>query len=172
MPRILVAGIGNVFLRDDAFGIEVTRRLLDDVASPGVRIADFGIRRLHLAYELLQGAYDLTIVVDAIPRRGAPGTLYLLEPDFNSLPVPPPEDKHTMSPEAVFGELRLLGGHAGRVLVVGCEPATVKEGVGLSSEVKDAIGEAVQMVRELIQREAGEKIEKQPAGYRTQWHEA
>jgi hydrogenase maturation protease len=172
MPRILVAGIGNIFLRDDAFGIEVTRRLLDDVPVPGVRIADFGIRRLHLAYELFEGGYDLTIVVDAIPRRGAPGTLYLFEPDVDSLHVPPVRDKHTISPEAVLGELRSLGGNAGRVLVVGCEPATVKEGIGLSAEVKNAVGEAVQMVRELIQRESGEAVQKQSTEFREKWHEA
>src|SRR5690348_9860690 len=136
MRRVLVAGVGNVFLRDDAFGVEVARRFLAADPLPGVRIGDFGIRSRHLAYELYQGAYDLTILVHAAPRGRAPGTLYVMERDLTSTTAPP-ADSSTISPETVFAALRALGGTAGRVVIVGCEPLSVGEGVGLSAVVKD-----------------------------------
>src|ERR1700704_4403857 len=81
---ILVAGIGNIFLGDDAFGCEVTRRLVERTWPDRVRIVDFGIRRFDLAYALLDG-YDVTILVDATPRGGEPGTVYTIEPDLDHL---------------------------------------------------------------------------------------
>ena len=84
LPTVLVAGIGNMFLGDDGFGVEVVRRLAGRTLRPGVTIRDFGIRGFDLAFNLVDGA-DLTILVDATARGGAPGTLYTIEPD-----LPPP----------------------------------------------------------------------------------
>jgi hydrogenase maturation protease len=152
MGRILVAGIGNVFLGDDAFGVEVVRRLAAEEMPPEVRVADFGIRGLHLAYELLDGGYETTILVDATPRGGPPGTVYLIEPDVSGI-SPAAADAHSMKPEEVFAAIRFLGGEPGRVLIVGCEPGCVEEGMGLSGPVSGAVGEAVQLVREVVERE-------------------
>jgi hydrogenase maturation protease len=148
---VLVAGIGNVFLGDDGFGVEVVRRLLvePEPLPAGVRAADFGIRGVHLAYELLDG-YDALVLVDALPQGGAPGTVYVFEPD----PVGPPADgpamdAHDMNPQAVLGLVRTLGGAVDRVVVVGCEPADVTDGMGLSPEVTAAVDQAVDTVREI-----------------------
>ncbi len=153
MGRILIAGIGNIFLGDDAFGVEVANRLSTEDFPPEVRVADFGIRGLHLAYELLDGDYDTTILLDATPRGGKPGTVYLIEPDLSAEGPPVPADAHAMNPEAVFAAMRTLGGQPGRVLIVGCEPSCVEEGMGLSDPVAGAIGEAVRLVRKVVERE-------------------
>jgi hydrogenase maturation protease len=150
-----VAGVGNIFLGDDGFGVEVARRLADQPTSPQVRIADFGIRGIHLAYELLDG-YDTLVLVDAISRGDPPGTVSVLE-----APTGPGEasggdgvleamDAHGMQPAAVLAMLSDLGGQLDRVLVVGCEPAQVEDGIGLSARVAEAIPAAVDAVRELI----------------------
>jgi hydrogenase maturation protease len=152
MPRVLVAGIGNIFLGDDGFGVEVARRLAGSDLPPGVSVRDFGIRGLHLAYEILDGGYDLTILVDAAPRGGKPGMVYLIEPEPGASSLP--ADAHAMTPDAVLATLRTLGGDPGRVLVVGCEPASIEEGIGLSEPVGSAVDEAVKLVRELIGRRA------------------
>ncbi|HET6751562.1 MAG TPA: hydrogenase maturation protease [Actinomycetes bacterium] len=156
-PRVLVAGVGNVFLGDDAFGVEVARRLAAEDLPDWVRVADFGIRGVHLAYELLEG-YETAILVDAAPRGQAPGTVYVIEPDLNGNGPPaaaPAEqgvlvDGHGMEPDAIFALLQALGGDLPRLLVVGCEPAEVAEGMGLSAPVAGVVGEAVAVVRELI----------------------
>jgi hydrogenase maturation protease len=160
--RILIAGIGNIFLGDDAFGVEVANRVAEGPTPPEVSVRDFGIRGVHLAYELLEKLYDLTILIDATPRGGKPGTVYLIEPEFDG-PVTPdvhsmPDghsimDAHSMTPDAVFATLKAIGGNPGRVLIVGCEPATVEEGIGLSDPVHNALDEAVKLVRELIAKE-------------------
>jgi hydrogenase maturation protease len=155
--RVLVAGVGNIFLGDDGFGVEVARRLADEELPEDVRVADFGIRGVHLAYELLDG-YDTAILVDATPRGGPPGTVYVIEPeppaarDAGDPSAAPLMDAHAMEPDAVLGLLDVLGGSAVRVLVVGCEPAEVTERIGLSEPVERAVGDAVQMVRELLAR--------------------
>ena len=82
--RVLVAGIGNVFLGDDGFGVEVARRLRGQALGDGVDVADFGIRGVHLAYELADGRYDAAVLVDAVSRGGAPGTFYAIEPDVET----------------------------------------------------------------------------------------
>lgn len=153
MPRVLVAGIGNIFLGDDGFGVEVARRLAEIDLPPEVSVRDFGIRGLHLAYEILDGGYDLTIVVDAAPRGGKPGTVYLIEPEPGTSSQAT-TDAHAMTLEAVLATLRALGGDPGRVLVVGCEPASIEEGIGLSEPIGAAVEEAVKLVRELIGRRA------------------
>jgi len=150
MDRVLVAGIGNIFLGDDGFGVEAARRLAREDFPPEVSVRDFGIRGVHLAYELLEGAYAATILVDATARGGAPGTVYLIEPEFDGEVS---ADAHTMRPDAVFATLRAIGGDPGRVLIVGCEPLSIEEGIGLSEPVKAAVNEAVKLVRELIEKE-------------------
>ena len=154
MSRILVAGVGNVFLGDDGFGVEVARRLVGQTFPPGVEVADFGIRGMHLAYELLRG-YDTLILVDAAPRGEAPGTVFVLEPDFDDADARGESgfvlDAHGMDPEVVLGILTDLGGTRPRVLIVGCEPADVEERMGLSTPVERAVDDAVRVVRELVE---------------------
>ncbi|MEU5261539.1 hydrogenase maturation protease [Amycolatopsis sp. NPDC021455] len=150
-PRVLVAGIGNIFLGDDGFGVEVIKELEGTGLPPWVRIADYGIAGLHLAYDLM-GGYDTTILLDATPHGRPPGTLSLIEADTadtEALAAPASIDAHGMQPDAVFRLLRLLGGDAGRVLVVGCEPACLDEGIGLSPEVTATVPAAVRAVTEL-----------------------
>jgi hydrogenase maturation protease len=166
--RVLVAGVGNVFLGDDGFGVEVAKRLSDDAFPPDVLVADFGIRGVHLAYELLQG-YDTLILVDAAPRGEIPGTVFVLAPDFEHADrLERGEsgfvlDAHGMDPEMVLGILADLGGRRPRVLIVGCEPAEVREHMGLSAPVMLAVEEAARVVRELIEQECG----REPAGRET-----
>jgi hydrogenase maturation protease len=156
-PRVLVAGVGNVFLGDDGFGVEVARRLAGETLPGWVRVGDFGIRGVHLAYELLEG-YEAAILVDAAPRGEAPGTVYVIEPDLDGQPTGPLGagepgvlvDAHGMEPDAVFALLKALGGDIPRLLVVGCEPAEVSERMGLSPPVAGAVDQAVAVVRELI----------------------
>jgi hydrogenase maturation protease len=157
-PRTLVACVGNIFLGDDGFGVEVARRLAARELPAGVRVADFGIRGLHLAYELAEKRYETVILVDATPRGGEPGTVYLIEPDLDQLgeQAPSAADAHGMDPQTVFALLRTLGGRPGRVLIVGCEPATTEEGIGLSDPVAAAVEEAVTLILELAIPE-GEK---------------
>jgi len=156
--RVLVAGVGNIFLGDDGFGVEVVRRLNMETWPDGVQVMDFGIRGVHLAYQLLEG-YDTLILVDAASRGEQPGTVFLLEPDFtreenlermeNGFLL----DAHGMDPELVLGMLKDLGGKVGRVAIVGCEPAEVVERIGLSEPVTRSVDEAIRLVRELIVNE-------------------
>jgi len=152
-PTILIACIGNIFLGDDAFGVEVARLLAARPALPGVRVVDYGIRGLDLVYAILDG-YDVTILVDATARGGEPGTLYLIEPEASEADEPVMVEAHAMSPESVLRLVRSMGGTPGRVLVVGCEPETLgpeDEGLmGLSEPVQAALGEAVSMIESLV----------------------
>ncbi|HEX4959557.1 MAG TPA: hydrogenase maturation protease [Thermoanaerobaculia bacterium] len=160
---ILVAGIGNIFLGDDGFGVAVAQRLAAKPLPAGVRVADFGIRGLHLAFELLEHPEDLTILADATPRGGAPGTVYLIEPDLETLgdAGAGPGDAHDMTPAAVFGLLRSLGGTPRRVLIVGCEPLSTEEEMGLSPPVELAVDEAVALILDVLAREG---VAGNPAG--------
>jgi hydrogenase maturation protease len=153
---ILVAGIGNIFQSDDGFGSEVARRLLAGPALPeGVRVVDYGIRGVHLAYELLDG-YDAAILVDATRQGDEPGTIYVIEPDVEGIETESGlaeagiVDAHGMDPASVLALLQSLGGHVDRLLVVGCEPADVEEGMGLSDAVAAAVDEACGVVRRLV----------------------
>jgi hydrogenase maturation protease len=156
--RTLVAGVGNVFLRDDAFGVEVIRLLEDQPRPPGVQIRDYGIRGVHLVYELLDGC-DLFVLVDAAPRGEEPGTVTVLEVDLpgpddpGSLPQPV-MDAHSLTPDAIFGLLTSLGGRPGRCLVVACEPADVSAGMGLSEPVQRALPHAARAVQDILGRAA------------------
>lgn len=118
--RLLVAGVGNIFLGDDAFGVEVLKRLGDRPLPKSVRLGDFGIRGLDLAYAFLEG-YELTILVDATLRGGEPGTLYTLEPELSE-DSPAEFDAHGMTPGKVLALAAALGARPGRLILVGCEP--------------------------------------------------
>lgn len=150
--RILVAGIGNVFLGDDGFGVAVAGRLQDVQLPPGVDVADFGIRGMDLAYALED--YEVAILVDATPRGDAPGTLYVIEPELD--PDEVAIDTHGMDPVKVLLLARELGKLPERVLVVGCEPRTRLSGedgdmlVELSEPVRAAVHEAVRVVESLL----------------------
>lgn len=149
-PRILVAGIGNIFLGDDAFGVEVARQLLARPHPGSVHVRDFGIRGLDLAYTLLDGV-EFLILVDAMPRGGAPGTIYLLEPEPHVAATDTPFEGHDMNPEKVLNTVQALGGTLGAVRIVGCEPARVEEtDAGLSTPVGAAVAGAVTLVETLI----------------------
>ncbi|NUS16930.1 MAG: hydrogenase maturation protease [Streptomyces sp.] len=167
--RTLVAGVGNVFLGDDGFGVAAVRRLASAELPGGVEVLDAGVRGVDLAYRLLDG-YDTFVLVDATARGGAPGTLYVLdagecgavEHGDGRHPV---LDAHRMTPDAVLALLGTLcagtgGTPPGRVVVVGCEPASVDEGMGLSPAVEAAVPAAVGLVRGLV----GAAAVREPAG--------
>jgi hydrogenase maturation protease len=155
-PRILVAGIGNIFLGDDAFGVEVVKRLSGCELPRNVRVTDFGIRGYDLAYALLDG-YGTTILVDACPRGEPAGTLYVIEPDVSDLGGTEEQqsavEAHSMNPLNVLRLATSMGGPLKRVLLVGCEPGTLgpEEGqMGLSEPVEAVVDEAVKLVESLI----------------------
>jgi hydrogenase maturation protease len=160
-PRILVAGIGNVFLGDDAFGVEVIGRLSRRALPDYVRVVDYGIRGLDLAYALLDG-YDVAILVDAVGQGEEPGTLYLLEPEPHDVDDPQAVlmDAHGMNPMRVLEIVRAMGGQPRRVLVVGCEPATLGDefdgSMGLSAPVEAAVDGAIAIIESLIAKVAQE----------------
>lgn len=157
-PAILVAGIGNIFLGDDAFGVEVARQLSQRQLPPEVRVGDFGIRGFDLAYALQDG-YETTILIDAYPHGDQPGTLYVVEPDLAAMGTEQAEggdvDAHGMDPVKILRLAATMGGGLKRVLLVGCEPATLgpEEGLmGLSDPVAAAVTEAVDLVESVINR--------------------
>jgi hydrogenase maturation protease len=157
-PTILVAGIGNIFLGDDAFGVEVVRRLANRQLPESVRVVDFGIRGLDLAYALQDG-YETTILVDACPHGRAAGTLYVIEPDLKALDDPdgPPAvvEAHAMNPMNVLRMARAMNIEIKNVLLVGCEPETLggAEGqMGLSAAVEAAVDHAVKLAESIINR--------------------
>ncbi|MFC9873408.1 hydrogenase maturation protease [Nocardia salmonicida] len=146
--RVLVAGIGNIFLGDDGFGPEVVRRLPPHGET--VRVVDYGIRGMHLAYDLLD-PWDALVLVDAVPDRGAPGTLAV----FHAAPDPAGAaqlDAHAMNPDAVFASVRALGGTLPPTVVVGCQVDSVEEGIGLSDPVGAAVDPAVEAVVAVLAR--------------------
>ncbi|HME74808.1 MAG TPA: hydrogenase maturation protease [Mycobacterium sp.] len=148
--RILVAGIGNIFLGDDGFGSEVLRHVIDRVdGANGLRATDYGIGLMHLAYDLLED-WDALVLVDAIPDRGSPGTVQVFEADHESPDAPAGLDAHGMDPATVFASLRALGGTPPRTIVVGCEVADVSEGMGLSELVEAAVPGAVRAVERAV----------------------
>jgi len=148
-PRVLVAGIGNIFLGDDGFGVEVAQRMRSRELPEGVRVEDFGIRGLHLAYELLDG-YDTLVLVDAVPMGEAPGTVQLLEPEVDTARDAPAIEAHSMTPAVVLDMLAGLGGRVDRIFIVGCEPERVDEGIGLSEPVELAVDGAVAAIDVLL----------------------
>jgi hydrogenase maturation protease len=173
--RVLVAGVGNIFLGDDGFGVEVARRLASAGLPDWVRVADYGTSGMHLAYDLADG-YGTAILIDAAPRGGEPGTLTVLEVDREHRPEliagdaaagGPLQgsrmfDAHGMQPDLVFGVLDMLGAETGPILVVGCEPARLDHGIGLSEPVAAAVDEAVRIVKTLV-AESPEHAPRPPA---------
>jgi hydrogenase maturation protease len=156
LKRILVAGVGNVFLGDDGFGVEVVRRLAGRELPEGVEVADFGIRGMDLAFAL-QDDYEVVIFVDAIPRGEEPGSVYLLEPEIEE-DGEVVLDTHGMDPVKVIQLSRALGAKPTRTLVVGCEPQVVVSGeeyddmlMELSEPVRAAVEEAVKLVESLVE---------------------
>ncbi|MGR8012049.1 hydrogenase maturation protease [Streptomyces hypolithicus] len=154
--RTLVAGIGNIFLGDDGFGVETVRQLAALELPEHVDVVDIGVRGVHLAYQLLDG-YDTLVMVDATARGGAPGTVYLIDAGTPEAVEPQNAllDGHRMTPDAVLALLGTLcagtgGVPPGRTLVVGCEPACVEEGMGLSAPVAAAVPAAVRLVLDLV----------------------
>ena len=161
-PSILIAGVGNIFMGDDAFGVEVVRRLSTRKLPDGVRVGDFGIRGFDLGYALMEDQ-DVTILIDATPRGGEPGTIYTIEPDLSELESAPIDqmavEPHGMNPMKVLAMVKSMDGDLKRILLVGCEPATLgpEEGLmGLSEPVEAAVDEAVAIVESLVARIVGE----------------
>jgi len=167
MRRILVAGVGNVFLGDDGFGCAVAQQLAGEPFPPGVHVEDYGIRGVHLAYTLLEG-YETLVLVDAASRRETPGTVFVLEPDFaHAETLERGEsgfmlDAHGMDPEMVIGILRDLGGSVPRVRIVGCEPLDVTERMGLSAPVARAVGRAALLVKQIVADECARDVSPTP----------
>jgi hydrogenase maturation protease len=157
--RMLVAGVGNIFRSDDGFGSAVVAWLQQEAAGrwpETVLLRDYGIRGVHLAYDLLDG-YDDVVVVDTMHRDGEPGTVYVVEPDLASLPAggspgrpTRPLDAHDLAPEAVLAMVPGLGGSLGRVVVVGCEPVSLADGMGLDPVVVGQVATAGRIVRDLV----------------------
>jgi len=147
--RILVAGIGNIFLGDDGFGSEVVRHADIQRDDTEVRVVDYGIRGMHLAYDLLD-EWDTLVLVDAVPNRGNPGALHVFQADHESDYGTTGLDSHSMDPEAVFASLRAMGGTPPYTVVVGCEAGSVEEGMGLTEPVANAIPRAVRAVEEIV----------------------
>jgi hydrogenase maturation protease len=150
--HVLVAGVGNIFLGDDAFGSEVARHLAHEPWPDGVRVVDYGIGGIHLAYDLLEGC-DLLVLVDTVSRGGPPGDVYVIEVDDADRDRG--LDAHSMDPVAMFASVETLGGTVPRTLLVGCEPASVEEEIELSPAVAGAIEVAAAAVREIVAAEVG-----------------
>jgi hydrogenase maturation protease len=147
--NVLVAGVGNLFLGDDGFGPEVVRRLAASQQPPGVRVADYGIRGMHLAYDLLDG-YDRLVLVDALPGGGGPpGEIVVLEIGADDLDAGT-FDAHGMDPASVLGQLTRLGGTLPPAYLVGCRAGSVAEGIGLTPPVEAAVPAAMDAVRSLL----------------------
>lgn len=148
--RVLVAGIGNIFMTDDGFGVEVAQELLRRDWPDQVEVAEYGIRGVHLAYQLLDG-YKALVLVDAVPMGEPPGTLAVLERQAggneDTVGV---VDAHTMSPDVVLGTLAHLGGTLERTYVVGCQPADTTEGIGLTPGVAAAVNKAADLCTDLV----------------------
>jgi hydrogenase maturation protease len=173
MTRILVAGIGNIFQGDDAFGVEVAQRLARRPLPDGVKVVDFGIRGIDLTYALLDG-YQLVILADAVQRGELPGTVTIIEPEWpgdgelepESLAIVP----HDLDPAKVLHLVRALGGHCDRLVLVGCEPATLGDEIegrmGLSPAVEAAVDAAVIAIEKLIAEVFEEETRALPADRR------
>ena len=174
MTSVLVACVGNIFKSDDGFGVEVAARLARRDLPEEVRVVDFGIRSVHLVYELLNG-YDVLVLVDTVAHQeGPPGSLFVIEPfetPRSSAPQGPPSrpaasydedplpevmmDAHDLSPGGVMALVPTLGGHVERILVVGVQPLTLEDGIGLSAPVSAAVDRAADLVVTTVERERG-----------------
>ncbi len=161
--RVLVACIGNIFLGDDGFGVEVAQHLRKRAYPAGVQVVDFGISGVELAYSLLN-PYDELVLVDAVQRGKQPGTVYLIEPDLSALNAQTGAearriglDTHSMDPLKVLAFARTLGAQPVHTLIIGCEVANIgnteeyeEMQMGLSEPVQTAVGEAIKLVDKLM----------------------
>ena len=155
MKRILVAGIGNAWLKDDGFGGEVVKRLESRELPEGAAVFDFGTGGLDLAYEVMRG-YDALVLIDVSRQGGEPGTLYVMEAQKEDVEAGIEDGQlinpHAMDPQTVLRFVKTLGAWPGKVVIVACEPAQVEEmGMGLSVEVQSAVDAAVGLVIETIE---------------------
>ena len=154
---MLVAGVGNIFLGDDGFGVEVARRLTTMDLPSWVQVTDYGISGMHLAYDLAD-RYETAILIDTARRGERPGTLTVIEAgrpeETGAVAESRLFDAHGMQPDVVLGVLDMLGASSARVLVVGCEPASLDYGMELSEPVAKAVDAAVQIVMDLIAESA------------------
>ncbi len=154
LSRVLVAGIGNIFLGDDGFGCEVARRLADGPMPDCVDVVDYGIRGFDLAYALTSG-YEAAVLIDAAPLGEAPGTIAVIEPTLDETEAE--IDTHGMDPVRVLRLARELGGVPARTLVVACQPERIVDPetladvvTELSAPVRQAVDSALPTVRELV----------------------
>jgi hydrogenase maturation protease len=151
--RVLLAGVGNIFLGDDGFGVEVARRLAGRDLPAGVKVADFGTGGIHLAHEVLDG-YDTLILIDAVALGAEPGSVAVLDvspgAEDEATQAAPALDAHSLSPAAVLATVSKLGGRLRHAYMVGCQPASLEEGIGLSPPVRAALEKAVEACLELI----------------------
>jgi hydrogenase maturation protease len=155
VKHILVAGIGNAWMKDDGFGGEVTKRLGERELPEEAAVFDFGTGGLDLAYEVMRG-YDALILIDISRQGGEPGTLYVMEADEDDVEVGIEDGQvlnpHGMDPQTVLRFVKTLGAWPGKVMVIACEPAAVEEmGIGLSDEVDGAVDRAVELVASTIE---------------------
>jgi hydrogenase maturation protease len=153
--QVLVAAVGNMWLRDDGFGCEVVKRLQEREQPDGVHVFDFGTGGLDLAYEVMRG-YDALVLIDVSRQGGEPGTLYVMEAREEDVAAGIEDgamvDPHGMDPETVLRFVRAVGGWPGKVMVVACEPEVVEEmGIGLSDSVAAVVDRAVSLVRETVE---------------------
>lgn len=154
---ILIAGIGNIFQGDDGFGVAVARMLAESEWPETVQVMDAGIRGIDLCFALLDKR-ELTILIDATPRGGEPGTLYLIEIDPGQIPDGEEEmelpNSHGLNPVCVLALAKRMGASFGRLLLVGCEPLIVDRDdtgeIGLSAAIQAAVGPAANMVMDLV----------------------
>ena len=151
-PCVLVAGLGNIFYGDDAFGVEVARRLSSRPLPEGVRVFDAGVRTMHLAYEIADGGYDTVILVDLVSRGNTPGTVYELEPDETEAEdANEAADAHDLRPHQILAFARRLGARTGRIVIVGCEPACTDPECELSEPVAAAIDLTIATILKLAE---------------------
>jgi hydrogenase maturation protease len=154
LRSILIAGVGNAWLRDDGFGGEVARRLAEVELPAGVSVMDAGTGGLDLAYEVMRG-YDALVILDVSPQGGEPGTLYVMEPEEDSVPGGIEDgdviNPHAMDPQTVLRFVKSVGAWPGKVVVISCEPEQVSEmGWGLTERVQPAVARAVTLVLETV----------------------
>lgn len=153
--RVLVAGVGNIFNGDDGFGSAVATMLLERPVPDGARVVDYGIRGVHLAFDLADG-FETLILVDTVPDAGGgPGSVAVLEVPRGSFGTAT-FDAHDLDPNAVFRSLGALGDELPRTLIVGCQPDTIEDGIGLSEVVAAAVPVAADKVLQLLRQELGE----------------
>lgn len=152
--RVMIAGIGNMFMKDDGFGSAVIKKMLNKNFPPGVEVKDFGTGGLKLAYDLMKG-YDALILLDASQRGEKAGTLYVIQPDekefSGDLQEGGPIDPHGADPVMVLRFVKAIGSWPGQVSIVACEPETIEDfEMGLSDKVIASLDKAVELVDEIV----------------------